>query len=138
MFASTASVPWWSLPAVLAAVLTIVAYRHEGKSVTDAGLAGSKSPLGAIRRGQSARSVAEMAANAAIAMQTQVELQQTEIDSMKLTIANQNDTIAALRRENEDLRELITKTTWGKDIAEQIATNHKQTLEAIASIGAGK
>lgn len=138
MLAATGSVPWWSLPTLAAALLVLFAYRREGKSVTDAGLAGSRAPLGAIRRGQSARSVAEMAANAAIAMQTQVELQQTEIDGLKKTINGLNDTIALLRKDNDRLERLVTQTSWGEALTKKIDANHAETLAALAEIGVGR
>lgn len=138
LLAAVPSIPWWSLPAVLAAVVTIWIWWNQGQSVTDAGLAGSKSKIGSVRRGQSARSVAEMAANAALAMQTQVELQGTEITALRATIDGQNETIALLRKDNERLERLVTQTTWGEGLTKQIADNHRETLAAIATIGAAK
>lgn len=132
------SVPWWSVPAAIAAVVALWMFRNGGKSVTEAGLAGSKSRVGSIRRGQSARSVAEMAANAALAMQTQVELQETKIVALEKTIAQLNDTIALLRKDNERLERLVTQTTWGESLTAQVAANHKETLAAIAAIGAAR
>lgn len=134
---ASVDVPWWSLPSVVAAAVAVYAYRTSGKGVSDAGLAGKRG-IGAVRRGQSARSVAEMAANAALAMQTQVELQETKIVALEGTIERQNDTIALLRKDNERLERLVTQTTWGETLTSAIAANHKETLAAIAAIGAAQ
>lgn len=138
LLVAAASVPWWSVPAVAAAVASLWLFRNNGKSVTEAGLAGPKSRLGSIRRGQSARSVAEMAANAALAMQTQVELQASRITSLEQTIDQQNSTIVLLQKDNERLERLVTQTTWGESLTTKIIENHKETLMAIAAIRAAQ
>lgn len=129
--ASVPNVPVWSLAiAALAVYLTVRYHNTEGQNITAAGLAGG-SKFGAIRRGQSALSVAQTAANAAIAMQAQVELQDTKIAALEATIV-------LLRKDNERLERLVTQTTWGESLARQITDNHAETLRAIAAIGAPK
>lgn len=138
MFAAIPSVPWWSLPALVATFTGIWIFRNDGKSITAAGLAGPKARVGSVRRGQSARSVAEMAANAALAMQTQVELQASKIAVLEQTIDQQNGTIALLQKDNERLERLVTQTTWGESLTTKIGENHQETLTAIAAVRAAQ
>lgn len=135
---SAMTVPWWSVPTTISAVVAIWLVYNNGKGVADAGLAGPKKRIGSVRRGQSARSVAEMAANAALAMQTQVELQAGKIATLEQTIDQQNGTIALLQKDNIRLERLVTQTTWGESLTTKIAENHKETLTAIAAIRAAQ
>lgn len=96
----------------------------------------------AFWRGNSAKSVAEMAANAAIALQTRVE----QLESEKVAAKAERDaektewraemnamkvTIEHLQADNDRLQRLVTLADWGKDLIQKLDDDHKELLSAI-------
>lgn len=145
LLAAVPSVPWWSLPAVLATVITVWLVTSANRTIIDAGLAGDApkqrrrwSPF----RGESARSLAEAAANSSISIgrdldEVKYKLEQAKVESEReKAVWNAekdalNVKIDHLTKENDSLRELVTDREWAQRLIEKIDANHRETLAAV-------
>lgn len=149
MLASASTVPTWTLPAtvvgIILAVVTIWALTSSNRAVIDSGLAGDDPKPPQHRRffrGESARSIAQMAADSSASIGRELDEWKDKFDRLELAQSHERELwksekaslnlrIDSLVQENKQLRELVTDRGWAEKLIKKLDDNHRELLDAV-------